>query len=171
MASRRADDGDVGGATADVDVDAPEFVHILGRAAAGERVGLGDGRHQLQVQLLGDGLEGPDVGERGEGVKDGYLQDLALKVEGVGHRVAVDVHRGDAAVDQLDVDLGHAQLVGHLAHRLLESAALDGLERRGDVGLGDPGLGLGAGGWRMRSRPAAKEQAPSAAKPANNERL
>ena len=28
------------------------------------------------------------------------------------------------------------------------------------------GLGLGAGGWRMRSRPAAKEQAPSAAKPA-----
>ena len=28
------------------------------------------------------------------------------------------------------------------------------------------GLGLGAGGWRMRSRPAAKEQAPNAAKPA-----
>jgi flagellar biosynthesis protein FlhA len=28
------------------------------------------------------------------------------------------------------------------------------------------GLGLGAGGWRMRARPAAKGQAPSAAKPA-----
>ena len=131
--------------TADVDVDAPEFVHIFGGAAAGERVGLGHGRHQLQVQLLGDGLEGPDVGERGERVEDGDLQDLTLEVERVGHRIAVDVHRGDAAVDKLDVDLGHTQLVGHLAHRLLEGAALDRLERGGDVGLGDPGLGLGAG--------------------------
>ena len=136
---------DVGGAAADVDEDGAARLDVLGVAAARQRVRLGDGGDHLEVELLGDGLQRADVVQRREGVEDGDVHNVALEVDRVAHRVAVDAHRGDGAVHQLDVDLGDAELVRHLAHRLLERAPLHGLQRGGEVRLGDPRLRLRAG--------------------------
>ena len=45
-------------------------------------------------------------------------------------------------MDQLDVDLLDAEIVGHLADRFPERPSLHGLQRGGEICLGDPRLWL-----------------------------
>ena len=142
-----ADDGDVGRSAADVDEDRAELVRLGRRAAAGQRVRLGDRGNKLEVELLSDRLQRPDMREWRERVEDRDLDDVALEVDRVAHRVAVDAHRRDRAVDELDVDLLDAQVVRHLAHRFAERPPLHGLQRGGEVGLGDPRLRLRPSAW------------------------
>ena len=134
--------GDVGGPAADVNEDGAQLVRLGGRAAARQGVGLGDRGHELEVQLLRDRLQRPDVRERSERVEHRDLHDVSLEVHRIADRVPVDAHRGDRAVDQLDVDLLDAEVVGHLADRFPERSPLHRLQRRGEICLGDACLWL-----------------------------
>src|SRR6202011_3113606 len=90
--------GDVGGPAADVDEDAAGLVDLVDGARPGDRVGLRHRSHKLQVELDDHRLDGPDVGQRREGVEDRDVEVVALEAEWVGDGVAVDPHAGDCRV-------------------------------------------------------------------------
>src|ERR1017187_7819635 len=80
--------------------------------------------------------------ERSERVEHRDLDDVPLEIHRVADCVSVDAHRGDRAVDQLDVHLLDAEVVRHLTNCLAERSPLYRLKRRGEIRLGDACLGL-----------------------------
>src|SRR5207245_6091642 len=62
----------------------------------------------------------------------------------VGHREPVDPHAGDGGVDQLDVDIRHAQLLAHQVACLAQRPSLHDLEGLLELGLVDLHRGIGA---------------------------
>src|SRR6266849_10472136 len=132
----------VGGAAADVDEDATLSPGLLARACPRERIGLRDGGRQLEVELAHDGVDGVDVGHRGERVEDSDLEVLACEADRVGDRVAVDPDVGDRGVDEASLELAVAALELEQVLGLAQRAALDHLQHRRNLARPHASLGV-----------------------------
>ena len=65
-----ADECDVRRAATDIDEQRARLADLLVAEDARDGVGLGDDLDELEVELVGDRLERPEVDQRGEGVED-----------------------------------------------------------------------------------------------------
>src|SRR5436305_5047642 len=91
------------------------------------------------------------MGQRRKGVEDGDHHRATLEAQRVDHCVPVDANAGDGGVDQLDVDVGNAELQAHRMSGLAERPLLHQLERLEQFDLVDLEVRVGA---RHRDRRA-----------------
>ena len=111
------------------------------RQDARHGIRLGHDLEQLQLQLLGHGLERAEVNERREGVEDADPDVAALEADRVRDRVAVDLGAGDGRVDQPHVHLRQAGLPGDRPLGRAQRLALDAVDQLLQLGVGDRRVG------------------------------
>ncbi len=123
------DEGHVRRAAADVDEQRAGLLHLLAGQDTGYRVRLGDDLEQLQVELLGDALQGTQVNERRKGVEDADLDVAALEPDRVGDRIAVDLGAGDRSMNQPHVHLRQPCFPGDRPLGLAQGIMLDAVDQ------------------------------------------